>query len=139
MAATDALLVRTTQQQTGDGAEALVAEHLAAMGWRILGRQLRLGRVEVDLLAVDPAPPAELVVVEVRMRGRRDFGLPEETLDHAKRLALRRAVGALRVVDALPDGTPLPPLMLRVDLVAVEPRVGSGAPPAIRHHRAITV
>lgn len=132
-------MVRTTQQQTGDGAEALVAEHLAAMGWRILGRQLRLGRVEVDLLAVDPAPPAELVVVEVRMRGRRDFGLPEETLDHAKRLALRRAVGALRVVDALPDGTPLPPLMLRVDLVAVEPRVGSGAPPAIRHHRAITV
>jgi len=131
--------VRTTQQQTGDGAESLVAEHLAAMGWRILGRQLRLGRVEVDLLAVDPAPPAELVVVEVRMRGRRDFGLPEETLDHAKRLALRRAVGALRAVDALPDGTPLPPLMLRVDLVAVEPRFGSGAPPAIRHHRAIAV
>jgi len=131
--------MRTPQQLAGDGAEALVAEHLAAMGWRILGHQLRLGRVEVDLLAVDPAPPAELVVVEVRMRGRRDFGLPEETLDHAKRAALRRAVGALRGGGALPDGTPLPLLTLRVDLVAVEPRFGSGAPPAIRHHRAIAV
>lgn len=131
--------MRTPQQLAGDGAEALVADHLAAMGWRILGRQLRLGRAEVDLLAIDPAPPAELVVVEVRMRGRRDFGLPEETLDHAKRVALRRAVGALRAVEALPDGTRLPPLPLRVDLVAVEPRHTAGALPAIRHHRAIAL
>lgn len=131
--------MRTVEQRIGDSAEALAADHLAAMGWRILGRQVRLGRLEVDLLAVDPAPPAELVVVEVRARGRRDFGLPEETLDHAKRLALRRAVAALRLVDALPDGTPLPALTLRVDLVAIEPSTRSRAFPAIRHHRAIAL
>ena len=54
-------------------------------------------------------------------------------------IALRRAVGALRGADALPDGTRLPRLALRVDLVAVEPNRGSGTLPAIRHHRAIAV
>lgn len=131
--------MRTAQQLTGDGAEALVADHLSAMGWRILGRQVRLGRLEVDLVALDPAPPAELVVVEVRARGRRDFGLPEETLDRAKRTALRRAVHALRDASRLPDGTPLPHVGLRVDLVAVEPARVTGHLPRIRHHRSIAV
>lgn len=131
--------MRTAQQQTGDGAEALVADHLAAMGWRILGRQVRLGRLEIDLVALDPAPPAELVLVEVRSRGRRDFGLPEETLDRAKRTALRRAVHALRDAAALPDGTPLPHAGLRIDLVAVEPAFRGDRLHRIRHHRSIAV
>lgn len=130
--------MRTPQQLAGDGAEALVAEHLRSMGWRVLGRQVRFGRVEVDLVAVDPAPPAELVLVEVRSRSRRDYGLAEETLDHAKRRALRRAASALRLVAALPDGTPVPHLPLRIDLVAVEPRP-AGLLPVVRHHRAISV
>jgi hypothetical protein len=79
------------------------------------------------------------VVVEVRLRNRRDFGLAEETLDWPKRRALRRAVGRLLDEGALPDGTPLPPHPLRVDLVAIDPGPpGSVADePSVRHHRAI--
>jgi len=130
--------MRTRQQQIGDGAEALVADHLAAMGWRILGRQVRVGRLEIDLLAVDPAPPAELVLVEVRARGRREYGLPEESVDHAKRRALRRAVMELRAIPRV-SGIPLPALPIRVDLVAVEPARAPSWLPVVRHHRAIAL
>jgi putative endonuclease len=130
-----ARLSSTPAQLAGDEAEALVAARLAAAGWTVLGRNVRLGRDELDLVAVDPGPPRWLVVVEVRGRGRRDFGFAEETLDHRKRRALRRAIAALLEVGRLPDGTPLPPLPLRVDLVAVD-RGPDGAR-TVRHHRAI--
>lgn len=125
----------TEAQRIGDEGEALVAGRLTAAGWTILARNLRLGRDEVDLLAVDPGPPQALVVVEVRRRGRRDFGLAEETLDWPKRRALRRAMGALLEAGALPDGRSLPLLPMRVDLVAIDP--GPGGEPSVRHHRGI--
>jgi len=125
----------TSAQRLGDDGERLAAERLAGAGWTILARNLRLGRDELDLLALDPGPPPALVVVEVRYRGRRDFGLAEETLDHRKRAALRRAVGALLGVGLLPDGTSLPTASLRVDLVAID--TGPDGRPSIRHHRGI--
>ena len=125
----------TPAQLAGDEAEALVARRLAAGGWTILGRNVRLGRDELDLVAVDPGPPRWLVVIEVRRRGRRDFGFAEETLDYRKRKALRRAVATLRDAGQLPDGTPLPPLPLRVDLVAVD--MDPTGTLSVRHHRAI--
>jgi putative endonuclease len=125
----------TPAQLAGDEAEALVAARLAAGGWTILARNLRLGRDELDLVALDPGPPRWLVVVEVRRRGRRDYGFAEETLDHRKRRALRRAIATLLEAGQLPDGTPLPALPLRVDLVAVD--TDEDGTPALRHHRAI--
>jgi len=125
----------TVAQRIGDAAEALVADRLTAARWTILARNLRLGRDEIDLLAVDPGPPAALVVVEVRRRGRRDFGLAEETLDRRKRVALRRAVGVLASAARLPDGRRLPGLPLRVDLVAIDDSPDGTR--SIRHHRAI--
>jgi putative endonuclease len=125
----------TAAQRIGDDGERLVADRLEAAGWTILARNLRLGRDELDAVAVDPGPPAALVVIEVRRRGRRDFGLPEETLDWRKRRALRRAVAALLGSGTLPDGRPLPALPLRVDLVAIDP--GPDGRPSVRHHRGI--
>lgn len=130
--------VRSTRaQRIGDEGERLAALRLEARGWRILARNLRLGRDEVDLLGLDPGPPRSLVVVEVRRRSRRDFGLPEETLDHRKRAALRRVVGELAALGSLPDGTPLPRLPMRIDLVAID--LGPDGTPSLRHHRAIGV
>jgi Holliday junction resolvase-like predicted endonuclease len=124
--------MRTAVQDSGDAAEALVATALAAAGWRILARNLRLGRGELDIVAVDPGPPAELVIVEVRWRRRRDFGLAEESLDFRKRAHLRAAIGRL-LAAGLPGGVRLPVLPLRVDLVVVEPG------DRIRHHRHVAL
>jgi len=125
----------TAAQRIGDAGEELAATMLSAAGWTILARNVRLGRHELDVVAVDPGPPAALVVVEVRRRGGRDFGLAEESLDHRKRLALRRGVGELLALGRLPDGRQLPALPLRVDLVAID--TGVDGNPAIRHHRGI--
>lgn len=113
-----------------------MSERLAAAGWRILGRQVRVGRAELDIVAVDPAAPARLVVVEVRARSSRAFGLPEETVDARKRLRLRRAAQALREQGVLADGTVVPPLPLRLDLVVVEPPLQAGEAVRVRHHVA---
>lgn len=128
---------RTASQRLGDEAEMFVAAGLQTMGWTILARNVRVGRNELDIIAVDRGPPAALVIVEVRWRRSRDFGLVEDTVDHRKRAHLRAAIGRL-LEDGLPGGGPLPNLPVRVDLVVVEPGAGqNGAPLRRRHHRAI--
>jgi putative endonuclease len=120
---------RTSAQILGDDAERLVAAQLIAAGWVVLGRNVRVGRNELDLVAIDPRAPPMLVVLEVRWRARRDFGLAEETVDHRKRSRLRAAAHAILEAGELPDGSRLPTLPIRFDLVVVEP---GGA---VRHHR----
>ena len=124
---------RTSQQVAGDAAEALVADRLTARGWRVLGRNVHVGRSELDIVAVDPGPPARLVIVEVRWRRSRSFGLPEETLDYRKRAHLRAGVGRLLEAGRLPGGAELPRLPVALDLAVVEPGVQG---PAVRLHRA---
>jgi putative endonuclease len=106
-----------------------VADRLATAGWVILARNVHVGRHELDLVAVDPGPPATLVVIEIRWRRRRDFGLPEETVDHRKRTRIRQAAFAML------DRGGYPRLPLRFDLVVVEPGSSNG-PPQVRHYRA---
>lgn len=127
---------RTPAQQRGDAGERFVEERLVAGGWQILGRNLHLGRSEIDLLGIDPGPPSTLVLVEVRWRGERGYGLPEETVDWKKRRRLRAALGRLLEMNRLADGTPLPMLPVRIDIVALEPPDEPGGGVRLRHHRS---
>jgi Holliday junction resolvase-like predicted endonuclease len=137
MATAPAHRPRTRAQQAGDRAERFVAGAIQAVGWTIVGRNVRAGRGEIDILAIDPGPPRQLVAVEVRWRVRRDFGLPEETVDFRKRGRLRTAVGWLIERNCLPDGTWLPRLPVRIDLVVMEPPVSRGGKLRMRHHRYV--
>ncbi|MFO0603096.1 MAG: YraN family protein [Polyangiales bacterium] len=92
----------------GRAAEALVAAWLEARGWVVLARNLRVGRDEVDLLALDGAV---LVCVEVRARRRGAMVSALATVTPAKQRRLRRA--ALRLA-ADRDAREL-----RVDVAAV--------------------
>lgn len=125
--------MRTRAQLAGESAEQLVAERLERAGWRILGRNIRVGRAELDLVAVDPIGPV-LVAVEVRWRCRRDYGLAEETVDWRKRARLREAMFRLIEHGRLPGGDPLPRLPLRLDIIGVD--VDADGRPSLRHHRA---
>src|SRR5258705_13273165 len=99
---------RTAAQLSGDAAEALVASRLVEAGWTIVARNVHVGRHELDLVAIDPGPPAALVVIEVRWRAGRGFGLPEETIDHRKRSRVRAAADGLLDRGSLPDGAAVP-------------------------------
>jgi putative endonuclease len=127
--------LRPTTRAVGLAAESLVADRLTASGWTILARNVRVGRLEIDLVAIDPGPPGRLVAVEVRARRRIDFGLPEETVDARKRGRLRTALGRLMVDGVLPDGRRLPSLPPAIDLVVVEP---SPTGVSVRHLRDVT-
>jgi putative endonuclease len=127
---------RTDQQRAGDAAEELVASRLIAAGWTVVARNVHVGRAEIDVVAVDAGPPPALVILEVRWRRSREFGLPEETVDWRKRRHLR--IAALALLDrGLPDGSPVPHLPLRFDLVVVEPPLDGRAEPRVRHHRHV--
>ena len=80
---------------------------------------------------------AALVVVEVRWRGRRGFGLAEETVDHRKRArAPRAALGACSSAASLPDGTPVPARCRCGSTSSSSSRPRTGRRVRMRHHRA---
>jgi putative endonuclease len=124
--------VKTGRQRRGASAEAEAAAHLEHAGWRVIERNLRLGRDEIDILAVDPGPPQTLVVVEVRSLRTSAFGAPEERVDRRKVGRLYRAlVGLSAALETDGDVTRLP---RRVDLIVVDRR---SSPTQIRHLRAL--
>lgn len=130
----------TVRSRHGERGEALASRHLEGLGWWILARRVRVGRDEIDLVAVEPGPPDVLVFVEVRSHATSRFGAPEESVDRRKIARLYRAASTLGLGGTLPDGTRLPRLPWRIDLVAVDdaPSLGLGlGGPAIRHVRSV--
>ncbi len=125
----DPVALARRRRRSGERGEALAARHLRSIGWEVLGSRVRVGRDEIDLLAVEPGPPRSIVVVEVRTRVTSRFGTPEESVDPRKVGRLYRAAAALRALGRLSDGTAIPPLTWRVDLIAVDdaPALGPAA------------
>lgn len=80
----------------GAAAESAAVEHLRCAGWLVLGRNLRVGRDEVDIVAQEPGEPGVTVVVEVRARTGAGFGAAEESVDARKVARLYRAAWTLR-------------------------------------------
>jgi putative endonuclease len=76
----------------GRDAEAIAAEALLANGFRILWRNLRIGSLELDLVA---QRGDLVVVVEVRARGPGSFEKPLASISRTKRQTLLRATRAL--------------------------------------------
>ena len=114
--------------RSGEWGEEAAARHLAGQGMRIVERRTRVGRGEIDILAVEPgADGPTLVFVEVKTRRSEAYGGPVAALDERKRQALRKAaMGYLRRLGG-------PPPRVRFDLVAVIGEPESSAPPVIRH------
>jgi putative endonuclease len=76
-----------SRRALGADGEARAAAYLAARGYRILARNARADRVEIDLVA---ARGAVVVFVEVKTRRSRAAGIPEEAVDFRKRARLVR-------------------------------------------------
>jgi putative endonuclease len=73
-------------------AEEIVASHLEAQGFEIVGRNVFIGRLELDLVA---RRGGLLVVCEVRARRSRRFGSPVMSIDAAKIAKVRQATAKL--------------------------------------------
>jgi putative endonuclease len=117
----------TLRQRHGTLAEDAAVAYLEGLGWRLVERNVKVGRDEIDIVAIDPGPPVELVCVEVRSATSATFGTPEERIGRLKVGHLYRALRAYQP----PEGRGL---ARRVDLVVVDRRPGSAG---IRHLRRL--
>lgn len=72
----------------GQAAEQAVAAWLRAAGWDIIGTNLRVGRLELDVVA---RRERVVAVVEVRSRGTGAWTTPLGSIGTVKRLRIRRA------------------------------------------------
>jgi len=108
----------------GERGEAIAAEHLLTSGWRIVERNWRCRRGEIDIIAMDGE---WLVFVEVRSGTTLRFGRPEESVGLRKR---RRLVdlGELYLQSVSWDGP------WRIDVVAVS-MAASGLPLRVVHYQ----
>ena len=112
------------RQQFGRAAEEAAARYLIRDGWTLLGRNVRIGRGELDLIA---RRGAVLAFVEVKARHSAAYGTPEDAVDARKRRKVARLAEiwlsvrpwALRGVSDV-----------RFDIVAVD---ATTRPPAVRH------
>jgi putative endonuclease len=75
------------RQQLGRAAEQAAARHLTQHGWRVLGRNVRIGRGELDLIV---RRGATLAFVEVKARRTTTCGAPEDAVDARKRRQVAR-------------------------------------------------
>ena len=76
----------------GREAEQLAADELVRNGFRLLWRNLRIGSLEIDIVA---KKGDLVVVVEVRTRGPGSFEKPLASISRTKQRTLLRAVRAL--------------------------------------------
>lgn len=90
--------------------EELAARHLRKSGWEILGRNVREGRKEVDIIA---RRGGVLAFVEVKTRRTLDFGDPLESISFRKRREIREV--AVRWVGRHRPGA----VTLRFDAVGI--------------------
>ena len=101
--------------------EKLACRYLKRNGYKILFRNFRGRRGgEIDVVCRDNDT---LVFVEVKTRGRQDFGRPMDAVDHEKRKRISRgALAWLRMLDN-------PDILFRFDVVEV--LIGDDAKPRI--------
>jgi putative endonuclease len=76
------------RSELGRRAEEAVAQELIGLGWAVLGRNVRVGRLEVDLVAREGSV---IAIVEVRTRGPSSWQGPLASVDAAKRARIRTA------------------------------------------------
>lgn len=110
------------KQSLGRQGEEAAALHLQRLGYRVLERNVRLGRGELDLVARDGDT---LVFVEVKTRQGEGYGHPAEAVTAAKRAQLRAL--AATYLKARRLGEPI----CRFDVAAV--LIGPGGRPIVEH------
>jgi len=109
------------RRQRGTSGEDAAAEYLRNYGYRILERNYRFRRGEIDIVAQDGAT---LVFVEVKARHSKEFGTPEEGVTYRKRNQLRKIARGYLFDRNIGDRA------CRFDVIGIEYENGS---PHLRH------
>lgn len=110
---------RNKNIEIGKKGEDMAVEYLTNLDYRILERNYRSGRIEIDIIAQHGN---KLVFIEVKTRTGRSFGLPEEAVDDSKQESIE-ACAETYILDNGWEGN------IRFDIIAVS----LNDPEPIRH------
>ncbi len=115
-------------ERLGKWGEDLAADYLKGLGFKIVGRRVKAGRGEIDLIALyHDVKRTYVSFVEVKTRRYVLYGGPLGAVDRRKRRALcKAAIAFLR-------HTPRPCPRFQFDIVAIVGAPDSALPPAIRY------
>jgi putative endonuclease len=114
----------------GDHGEELAAAYLSEAGYRILDRNYRYERAEIDLVCFDATEEGargRIVFVEVKTRSGLGFGAPEEAVTDEKQDHVIHAAKAYLYERQL-EGAPV-----RFDVISV--LLNQDRPPDINHYK----
>ena len=116
--------MKTYRQNLGQSGEDLAVQYLRQKGYKILKRNYRIGRAEIDIIALDQD---ELVLIEVKSIRTNRFGQGEEHITSRKKIMLIRA--AYRFLDYFPE---MSGKNLRFDVMVID---FTCFPAGIRHYQ----
>lgn len=111
-------MTQTPKQRIGRWGETVATYFLEQRGYRVLARNVRTGRGEIDLVARQQQDGV-LVFVEVKTRTNNHFGLPEEAVDTRKLEHVFRAAEAY-----LQERPELDGQEWRIDVIAIQGKPG---------------
>ena len=123
-----AALFRRPALPLGARGEAFAARYLKQHGYRLVARNRRDKKGEIDLIVMDKE---FLVFVEVRTRTSEDFMTPEASIRSEKRRTVRNTVRRLVRKHKTAGLRP------RIDVIAIIWPAGAKEPAEVRHHRGV--
>ena len=104
------------KRKTGAFYEEAAAGYLTRCGCRIVARNFRCRAGEIDVIAIDESDEIPvLVFAEVKYRGSRTGGYPEEAVTPRKQQTIRKVALYYMAANKIRSGTPC-----RFDVVAIE-------------------
>jgi len=112
------------RRKLGDQGEELAARWLSDKGYQLIGRNIRMGRKEIDIIC---RTDSTIVFVEVKTGGSDRFGHPAFRVDRRKRQALVEAA------QQWVAGQPQTDLEYRFDVITVDT---AQQPPVLEHRPA---
>lgn len=75
------VIMSKTTKEIGDQGERLAANFLKGLGMKVIAKNYRYKRTEIDLIAKEQDI---LVFIEVKLRSGHEFGFPEEVVNKRK-------------------------------------------------------
>lgn len=91
---------RSTAQALGKSGEEAAVRYLKSKKFRIIERNFRFLRGEIDIIAYERKT---LVFVEVKTRKSKEFGPPEEAVTPSKQMQIKRVAQGFLVQNNLQD------------------------------------
>jgi putative endonuclease len=119
----------TPKMRSGRAGEDFAAKHLRGLGWKIVTRNWRRGRDEIDIVARD-GPNLVFVEVKTRATAESQSGGGYSAVNRRKKQALFRACRAYM------ENMERTPAHFRFDIIEVE-MLADGVPGELRHHQGV--